>query len=104
MAVGTQVERLGMTPQSTRSRIRTWMVGAGIAIAALAGTGTFFAVSGSEEPASIPAVSSPVGDWVDPGVEARQDALKRYHQDSASPPKDASLQGALKRYHEDAKG
>ena len=100
MTVGTKIERLSPAIETKHSRVRRWMVAAAIGIAA-AGTGTFFAASGGKgSQTGTPVTAAQVGEWFDPGVEARQDALKRYHLDSA-PPVDASFQGALKRYHED---
>jgi hypothetical protein len=102
MTVGTQVERREMPFTGTRKATRRWLAAFAIAIATIgSGTGIVVAVTGNDGPASIPAVSSPEVPYSDPGVEARQDALKRFHEDARTP---VDPQAALKRYHQDAKG
>ena len=102
MTVGTQVERREMPFTGTSKGTRKWLAAFAIAIAAIgSGTGIWAAVSGNDAPASTPVVSSPEVPYTDPGVAARQDALKRFHQDNVTP---ADPQGALKRYHQDSKG
>ena len=111
MAVGTQVRRWQEETVVRPSRTRRWIAAAAIAIAAAgAGTGIIIATTGTD--GATPAVSSPEVTYVDPGVEARQDALKRFHQD-ARPVAPATTQqvstgsdpqSALKRYHEDNLG
>ena len=102
MAVGTQVAQRETSFTTTRKGTRKWFAAVAIAIAAIgSGTGIWAAVSGNESPASIPAVSSPEVPYTDPGVDARQDALKRFHSENVTP---VDPQGALKRYHQDARG
>jgi hypothetical protein len=106
MAVGTQVERREMPFSGTRKGTRKWIAAVAIGIAAIgSGTGIYAAVTGKDAPASTPVVSSPEVPYVDPGVEARQDALKRFHEDNASPSiPNSDPQAALKRFHLDSKG
>ena len=102
MTVGTQVAQRETSFTTTRKATRKWMVAVAIAVAAIgSGTGIFVATTGNDSPAGIPAVSSPEVPYADPGVEARQDALKRFHSDNVTP---SDPQAALKRYHQDAKG
>ena len=102
MTVGTQVERRQMPFTGARKATRKWLAAAAIAIAAIGGgTGIWAAVNGNDSPASIPVVSSAEVPYTDPGVTARQETLKRFHQDNVTP---VDPQGALKRYHEDSKG
>ena len=102
MAVGTQVAQRESSFTTMRKGTRKWFAAMAIAIAAIgSGTGIWAAVNGSDAPASIPAVSSPEVPYTDPGVAARQDALKRFHQDNVTP---SDPQSALRRYHEDNLG
>ena len=107
MAVGTQVKQWRTEAPARTSRSRRWMVAAAIAIAAAGtGIGIFAATNSSEAGTSV--VSSPEVAYVDPGLEARQDALKRFHQDarpvSGTGSTSTDPQSALKRYHEDNLG